>query len=444
MTHRFATHLVEHLKRKALQDAARKVLSPTIVCILAISVFALAMALSIKDLHDFAGVDLRNRIVGARALLMSLDPYSVEWRPGMPLWLADFNQRYPGASKVTVPPTVLFAYVPFAELSHRTQQLIWWALQWIAMVVTIFALLRSFNTAERQRIFLLAAVFCFIGSWFWRLHVERGQYYIFLTLFFCLDIAALRREKRHPAWLGVPIGISAALRPTYVVLIPMLWFMGERCAAKRATVTAIALLTCSFLVAGLPVWRHFFDTVSSWAFIEIDNSFQDKRFGSIVASAPAIIEGLDFSKALPYYGAGSTIGALFKQPWAVALSPVMTIVIMFSAVLTTWWMSRRNVPRTYILLLLSIAPIIVEFSGVMRNTYADVSFLPVVALGLAAMPTTLLFEISGVLTLLLYTGPIESQWIVHLRHFASVALVFAILLYAATRNTNGPDLLVIA
>jgi hypothetical protein len=66
---------------------------------------------------------------------------------------------------------------------------------------------------ELRRVFLLMAALCFVGSWFWRLHVKRGQYYIFLTLLLCLDVAAVRNTALRTRWLGIPIGIALALRP---------------------------------------------------------------------------------------------------------------------------------------------------------------------------------------------------------------------------------------
>jgi hypothetical protein len=63
-----------------------------------------ALWYSLDDLVRYGGVDLRNRVVGARALLLSIDPYNVEWRPGTPIELADTHQRYPGVTRVTAAP----------------------------------------------------------------------------------------------------------------------------------------------------------------------------------------------------------------------------------------------------------------------------------------------------------------------------------------------------
>src|SRR5882724_6376238 len=83
-----------------------------LVCVITV----VAIAFSLMDLHDYAGIDLRNRVVGARALLLSHDPYATDWHPGVPLELADPQQRYPGFSRVSAVPPVLFAYVPFASM----------------------------------------------------------------------------------------------------------------------------------------------------------------------------------------------------------------------------------------------------------------------------------------------------------------------------------------
>jgi len=372
---------------------------------------------------------------------MGLDPYTIDWRPGMPLELADFHQRYPGVSRVTVTPPTLFAYVPFAQLSHRTQQLIWWTLQWAALAGTILILLRSFEAGmELRKMFLLTAVVCFVGSWFWRLHVERGQYYIFVTMLICLDLAALRNMKERAPWVGIPIGIAIALRPTSAVLAPLLWFMDERDAAKRAVLTATAIVICSALIVGVPVWKHFFETVSSAAFAEVDRNFEAAHFGPVTAVAPALLEGLDFSKELPHYSGGSTIGALFKQQWAVTLSGLVAIIATLLAMTIIRGMSRRKyVRRDAILLFLSMMPIVMDFTRPMRNTYADVDFLPVVALMLSVMPRRIFFKASACVTFLFFIGPLESKWTVHLRHLLLVLLVGAVLLYAVMRKDEQLD-----
>jgi Glycosyltransferase family 87 len=405
--------------------------------IILILVSFLALAFSFKDLMDYAGIDLRNRIVAARAILSSLDPYSTDWTPGMPLELADPQQRYPGVSRVSAVPPVLFAYIPFANLPHRTQQIIWWVLQWAAMGAAIFSLYRSFDDRDLGKLFLFIAITCIVGSWFWRLHVERGQYYIFITALVCFDLAALRRMTKRTAWLGIPSGISIALRPTHVVLIPLLWFMNEWRMTIKATITAAVILIPSLYIVGWPVWKHYLENVNLAAYLEVDPDFDSKHFGPVKAVAPRVVEGQDLIKELPHHSGQSTIGGLFKAHWAIPLSRATAVLIVIVGAVAMWWMSRQNhIPRDALLLLISMMLVIIDFTRPLRNTYADVAFLPVIAFLLPLIPRQVVFKMFAAVTFLFFLGPLESKWVVHFRHLFFVMLVFSVLLTVVIWKDN--------
>ena len=58
-----------------------------------------------------------------------------------------------------------------------------------------------------------------IGNWLFRLHVERGQYYVFLALLVALAFARIR-ERRDGLGTALMLGLVAAARPTFA-LIPL-------------------------------------------------------------------------------------------------------------------------------------------------------------------------------------------------------------------------------
>lgn len=63
---------------------------------LAVLIFAafLAFVDTVRDNYTFSGADLRNRVVGARALLQGLDPYFYEWKQDMSDRLLDPRNSY--------------------------------------------------------------------------------------------------------------------------------------------------------------------------------------------------------------------------------------------------------------------------------------------------------------------------------------------------------------
>jgi hypothetical protein len=390
-----------------------------------------ALTYSICDLQQYASIDLRNRVVGARALLLSIDPYNIEWRPGMPLELADLHQRYPGITRVTAAPPLLLLYAPFAELPYRTQQIIWWVLQWVALTTTIIVLARSFSNELDRKFFILLAIIFFVGSWFWRLHVERGQYYIFSVMLICIDLAALRNDSRRPLpiWLGIPSGVAVAIKPTNVILLPMLWFLGERRAALAASFAAAAMFAVSLYPSGPEVWWSFLSSIKLWGEYEITSSFEDKFFGPVQAVAPAIIEGIDFWRVLSIgpYGSEitpSTLISLLRTHWSIQLGQVISLLLFIAGPVGIWWLKRRgNVSRDTMLLFTTFLLAAIEFTRPVRWTYVDVTFLPVAAFLVSTLPRSRPFIMLAAFTCIFYLVPLESKWGVRTRHLLTIAVV---------------------
>ena len=400
----------------------------------------IAFSYSINDLFEYAGIDLRNRVVGARALIQSLDPYKIEWRSGMPLELADMFQRYPGVTRVTAAPPLLLLYMPFAELPYRTQQLIWWALQWAALGITIVVFARSFRNEVDRNIFLLIAVVCFVGSWFWRLHVERGQYYIFSTMLLSLDLAVLRDEGRRPKWLGIPSGIAVAIKPTNVILVPMLWFLGERRAALGAAIASAMVVAASLYPIGPQVWSSFLTAIQENAAEEMDPTFASKHYGQVQAVAPRFLEGLDFGKALSLGVDDSRIVpsnlTAIRKPWATYVSQLVVIGFFAIGPLTIWQLKRRGAAsRDLMLLIISLVLAALEFVRPWRWHYVDVTFLPLTALLITTVPRTWAFLFFTVLTYSCYLGPIESRWVVRARHLLTLTLASATVVRSAIESS---------
>ena len=96
-----------------------------------------AFLTSLKDSLEYSGVDLRCKVVAARAMLAGLDPYAYEWKPGMSGRLLDPMRRHPGPSRATYPPTLLLMYAPLAELPYRTQRITWALLEWTALAASL-------------------------------------------------------------------------------------------------------------------------------------------------------------------------------------------------------------------------------------------------------------------------------------------------------------------
>jgi hypothetical protein len=232
----------------------------------AIALAALAFRTSWQDVHQYGGTDLRGRVAGARAMLAGENPYRMPPNSQLPESLQDVERwRHPSLmTPLSVPPTLLAVYGAFAGLPYPTQRLIWFALSWAALLVSI-AVLAARVTDRNLRIAFIAMSLVFVAAApSWRLHVERGQYYVFLLLL--MSIAAHRALARsRDDWMaGALLGLAVALRPTLVVALILFWILRWRRAAVAGIVSAAVCVALTLPVAGISVWRDYPKAVSGW------------------------------------------------------------------------------------------------------------------------------------------------------------------------------------
>ena len=85
-------------------------------CLLFVPLVVLfVVARTYRDTCTYSPDDLRNRVVGARVMLVGHDPYTFFWQPGMPEELLD-PVHEPKAHRLTVSPPTLLIYAVVAPL----------------------------------------------------------------------------------------------------------------------------------------------------------------------------------------------------------------------------------------------------------------------------------------------------------------------------------------
>ena len=351
----------------------------------------LAIAVSLSDALAFPGFDLRPKVVGARALLLGLDPYlpeTLRWTAATPPALTDTETVFyadTGLARVTYPPSLLLLYMPFATLPYDLQRLLWWALEWTALLTSIGVLCAA--TPRRFRLaFLIAAIGAFACSYFWRWHAERGQYYVFLVLLLSLDLFALRSGLlRQRSWLGAPTGVAITFRPTFAVLVPLLWFMGERRAAVTAVLAAAMVMAASLPFAGVQEWQHYFDNVATMARQVAEPVFSVRL--PPPEGASYFVEGYDFypTRELVALSRNLTFSGLLHRPWALPLSGALAVLVSVGVVAAMLWLRTARGPRELTLLLFATTPVLLDYTVPVRWSYVDVVFLPVLAVLIPAV-----------------------------------------------------------
>jgi Glycosyltransferase family 87 len=340
---------------------------------------AFVFQVSLADRDRFHGVDLRPKVVAARAMLAGLDPYTFEWQPGMDERLLDPMPHRPGLPRATYTPPLLLLYGTFSSLPFGTQRSIWFFLEWAAMLATIVLWMRAAPSPRWATAFFGVASFFVVGNWLWRLHLERGQYYVFLALL--LSVAATAISRRRPWVAAGALGLAIAFRPTLLVMVAVLWFGGQRRVSTWSVVVAAAVCVALIPIAGVSGWRSYF------ALIDFRLSFPDP---AVVPALPPTAEGMNFRELLPsnspsvtlwwaahqYDGSPRFLSFLLQRESFPTVSKAFAIATTALACAASWLLARRGRSLRLTIALAVATTFVVEFfMAPERHGYSDVLLL---------------------------------------------------------------------
>jgi hypothetical protein len=216
---------------------------------------------SYHDVQNYGGTDLRVRIVGARALVRGVNPYTIQQTEDLDPALRDPDQSGLEPLHLSTHVALVLCTFEFTEIS--TQRVIWAVLEWCAFIASVVVLSACIESRKTRYWFLVAAIGLFGSSFFWRLHVERGQYYIFVVLLISIGMLVLLKTQQTVV-AGIFWGIAICLRPT-VGLLVVPWLMGtQRRLAVTAIVTAIVLVAAATAAGEPEYWLDFLKLSRAW------------------------------------------------------------------------------------------------------------------------------------------------------------------------------------
>ncbi len=262
------------------------VIEKTVVLI----VFLLFIGSIVKSTYytiNYGGVDLRQRIVGARMISHDQSPYFGKWSPGQSERLMDPNlNRHDSINGVTVAPGTLYILYLFSGLSYFLIRILWALFQYI-LIGYIF--LYFFSRTEASKKFLLVficSVF-FLSSSIWFLHIERGQVYILYAFFFTLLYQLYCRQKKLAFFFaGFLLAFAIYCRPTFIVLLIPFLFIKNRWLF-------IGFICCGFLLM-IDVYFHFNWWRDYSIAMSVFTGFTNEAAANpIVQQFPKVIEGMD-------------------------------------------------------------------------------------------------------------------------------------------------------
>ena len=152
-------------------------------------------------------------------------------------------------------------------------------------------------------IFLVFALLFFVSGYFWRLHVERGQYYIFLT--FILSLAVVLDMKQKSVLAIILLGLLSILRPTFLIIIPLLLFMRRWKAAGIMALASLAIFALSLIASNIQLWDSYVKNVYL-----IERSFAGQQYSKAKFEVHKIVP--ESAEGIKSYNMLSTNGIPFS------------------------------------------------------------------------------------------------------------------------------------
>ena len=271
-------------------------------------------------------------------------------------------------------------------------------------------------TGKDRWVFLIVSALFVCGSYFWRLHVERGQVYVvYAFVFTCACALAQCDAALSDIAAGIVLGLAVSLRPTYAVaFIPLVL------ARKwRVALGGIGGALCGVAVPAVlfhpSIWHQYASAMAA----------QGRQYLHWMGPPPfpatswypRVIEGrsywstagfptIDASVAKIAHHAGLTF-----TPDALYAALVLTLVALMALL---WLAGRGRRPRVAVLLLQGgvLAYVAEYFLVATRFSYRDVMLVPLLALVLVSLGTTYLRRSlwAAVMLVGLALGTVSVQW----------------------------------
>lgn len=365
--------------------------SSQILIYLGLTMAGINLINSVYDYRSYSGTDLRVRIVGVRAMLRGINPYTLDYSPKLPEILQDPSQYRQGLSRCPYPPSLLLLYAPLSPLPYRVIRGISIGLEWCALIATIALLARTLRGQQLRAIFVIIALTAFAGGYFWRLHLERGQYHIFVTLMIASGVYQVS-TKRQDSWLiGVPFGLALSMRPTIAVVLLFLFLAKFPKTVVSAIGTALVVILLTLPFGGVRFWQDWLTLVGRYENLIVgikDNSQlidKDQRFPAEGFYPRRNLEGkTDNSSAVGMLILLLNQGKIQLEPPTIKLLAKISLAVISLALLSLfiWAYYRKKFGVRFTLFAAILLTIITEFSAPIRYGYADTQFLLLVALSL--------------------------------------------------------------
>lgn len=319
---------------KTTNDLLTRVLN--IILIFSLSISLLGFLVDFRNTVNHGGADFRNRIVGARLLVKGIDPYRFKWGNGQDERLLDsYDDPKSIVSRVTVPPNVLLVYAPFVGLPYFHLRFGWLFFQWGALITSLLIFVKSELDPVRKKILWIVGLLFISGSWFWRLHVERGQTYILYVFLLSLAYWVLSKPITKPNVLDsrinisgvILIGLATSLRFPMIVMILAMILLRKIRLAGATLLSFCGFILASITISGWQVWENYFSAMI--VFSKVNINLVEPAQNPIEVIIPKTIEGMtNLQSSFGFTVSDSSIQRLFYRLFDLSLQTNILITIL--------------------------------------------------------------------------------------------------------------------
>ena len=364
-----------------------------VALLLAALVALFAFLQSCKDLSKYPGADLRTRIVSTRIMMEGGDPYFGALDVKAPERLNDVLRTSVDHGIAGYTPALLMVTVPMALPPYRVTRFATGIISWILLAGTIVVLSRVCPAGRPRLMFLVASLAGFAASQFWRLHVERGQYYICILAPLALVLYWLLNSPKRTWPAACLFGVAFVFRPTLIVLPILLWIAGQRRMAWQSAVIGVLLVAASIPLYGVNRW---IDMAKSTRAYQEGLMFEEEIHSKwhMVEARSGFAEGYyyDENAGLKSYSMNLTIdhmlGSLVKRfslsyakfHWLTRISSVLALGVFAASAIQVRRFAKSGVGLRYQLAFMFLAFNLLDHLVPVYYSYGDILLLLPLAL----------------------------------------------------------------
>lgn len=413
----------------------------------------MAIAGFLTDFYNtskYGGVDLRDRVVGARVISeLKVDPYFFKWNDSLSERYLDPNDNtsLPFYTRLTIPPTVLSLHVLFSNLSYIIQRYLWFFVQWISLLLSIY-LLTKILTKEKtiKELIWIIGLLGISNSAFWRLHVERGQIYILYVFIFIISFYFYNRyinsaNKYLLMISAVILGYLISLRPTFIfALIPFVIYKKNKFVSLALGALASSAILSSILLP-LPLWKSYYNSVQLQSQLAMNENINYIPY-TIEKS-----EGVDVKNFLSVPGEDSSLLRIFRgifDTWFSSSELFLLLIVFFIPIVTFLLKFKKNTIQTQELFFIAVSLSLFSefFLAAPRWPYANIIWLIPLTIMFGQIKKkalNLIFILSYSFALIGLLANIGLFLIPHFTLAGDAGIPFSILLYLIASHLDKPD-----